>query len=122
MKNQLLLAKLGFAYQGFIFAVRSEANMRRHLVLALLAVIGFTWLQPSLFWWALMILCIGLVFAAELANSAIEALIYHLHPAIHLTIGHIKDMLAAMVLVLSIAAFLIGVLAILSSSMLIMGG
>lgn len=88
--------------------------MRRHLVAALLAIWVFAWAQPAAIWWALISLCIALVWAAELINSSLEALIDHLHPQIHPQIKHVKDMLAAMVLVLSIAAVIIGLLALYS--------
>lgn len=89
--------------------------MRRHLAAAALAIAVFAWRQPSAVWWALIVLCIALVWAAELINSAIEALIDHLHPAIHPRIGYIKDMLAAMVLVFSVAAVVVGLLALAST-------
>ncbi|MFQ6370681.1 diacylglycerol kinase [Shewanella sp. YIC-542] len=114
MKNQSFIKKLGYAASGFGYAVRQEHNMRRHLAAALLAIVVFSWAQPAALWWALIILCIALVWAAELLNSALEGLIDHLHPQIHEQIKHVKDMLAAMVLVLSIAAVIIGLLALYS--------
>ena len=115
VKNQSFIKKLGYAVNGFIYAVKTEHNMRRHLAAALLALVVFAWRQPSAIWWALIVLCIALVWAAELINSAVEALIDHLHPTIHPRIGHIKDMLAAMVLVFSVAAVVVGVLALAST-------
>lgn len=115
MKNQSLVTKLGFALSGFSYAVRQEHNMRRHIVVALITLAVFAWLQPSPIWWALIILCIALVLAAELVNSAVEALIDHIHPQRHEQIKNIKDMLAAMVLVLSIGSAIVGVLAIYST-------
>lgn len=112
MKNQSIWKKLKFAFNGIIYALKNEHNMQRHLVSAILVICLFYFLEISIFWWALIILCIGLVIAAELINSAIETLIDYLHPEIHEKIGHVKDMLAGMVLVLSITALIIGLLAI----------
>lgn len=112
MKNQSMWKKLKFAWNGIIYAIKNEHNMQRHLISAILVICLFSFLKISIFWWALIILCIGLIIAAELINSAIEALIDHLHPQLHEKIGHIKDMLAGMVLVLSITALVIGLLAI----------
>ncbi|QVK24756.1 diacylglycerol kinase [Shewanella dokdonensis] len=89
--------------------------MRRHLLAALLAILVFVWLQPAALWWALIVLCIALVWSAELINSALEALIDHLHPQLHPQIKHVKDMLAAMVLVFSLAALIVGLLAMYST-------
>lgn len=118
MKNQSIWKKLKFAFNGIFYAIKNEHNMKRHLILAILVLSLFYFLQISILWWALIILCIGLVIAAELLNSAIETLIDYLHPQLHEKIGHIKDMLAGMVLVLSITALIIGLLAVFSSKLL----
>ena len=115
MKNQSIWKKLKFACNGIIYALKNEHNMQRHLISAILVICVFYFLEISIFWWALIILCIGLVIAAELLNSAIETLIDYLHPEIHEKIGQVKDMLAGMVLVLSITAAIIGLLAVISS-------
>jgi undecaprenol kinase len=115
LKNQPLIRKFGFALQGIVYATRTESNMRRHWVMAVFVLLLFIWLQPSALWWALIIMCISLVIAAELANSAIEVLIDHMHPELHPQIGRTKDILAGMVLILSICAGVIGILAILAT-------
>lgn len=112
MKNQSIWKKLKFAFNGIIYATKNEHNMQRHIISTLMVICLFYYLQISIFWWALVILCIGLIIAAELLNSAIEDLIDYLHPEIHEKVGKVKDMLAGMVLVLSITALLIGFLAI----------
>lgn len=115
MKNQSLLRKLTFAWQGIVYAIKHEHNMQRHILVSIVTLALFAWLQVASIWWALIILVIALIISAELANSAIEALVDHLHPELHEQIGHIKDMLAGMVLILSIAATIIGLLAIFST-------
>lgn len=111
MKNQSFPIKLRNALAGIRYAWQAEWNIRAHSLLGLIALIVFALLQPAVIWWALIALCIGLVLAAEMANSAIEALIDHLHPEQHPVIGRVKDMLAGMVLVVSIAALVVAVLA-----------
>ncbi|MFQ3198792.1 MAG: undecaprenol kinase [Paraglaciecola sp.] len=115
MKNKPFYQKLRFALNGMIYALRNEANMRRHVVLGVGTILLFAVIQVAYIWWALIGLCIGLILAGELINSALEALIDHLHPELHPSIGHVKDMLAAMVLVLSITAAGIGGLALLDT-------
>lgn len=111
MKNQSFRIKLWNAWAGIRAAWQAEWNIRVHAVLGMLSVLVFAVLQPAAVWWAMIILCIGLVLAAEMANSAIEALIDLVHPEQHPVIGRIKDMLAGMVLIISIAALLVAVLA-----------
>ena len=85
------------------------------MVLAVLAVGFFTWLGVSAVWWALILICMGLVLAAELMNSALEGLIDHLHPTEHAAVGRVKDMLAGMVLVLAVMALGVACLAVFAS-------
>ena len=115
MKNQHFTIKVLNALAGLRFAWRDERNFRTHIWLSLITLAVFFWLQPAAIWWALIILSIALVLAAELINSAVEALSDHLHPDIHPSIGKVKDMLAGMVLVVSIAAAIIALLAIFAS-------
>ena len=66
-------------------------------------------LRPEPIWWAIIILIIGIVLAAELINTALESLIDRLHPEMHPMIGRAKDCAAGAVLILSISA--LGILA-----------
>lgn len=54
-----------------------------------------------------MALTCALVLALELVNSALEAFVDLLHPAIHSEIKAIKDMLAGAVLMISCAALVV---------------
>jgi diacylglycerol kinase (ATP) len=114
MKNQSIAIKLANAASGIAFTFRTENNFRIHTLVAILLLVAMSFIQPALVWWALILLCIGLVMAAELANTALETLIDHLHPEIHPQIGKAKDIMAGMVLVMSIASLLVGLLALLS--------
>ena len=115
MKSQSIQQKLKNAYNGIHFTYQTESNFRLHCYSAILVFIIFLFLQPSLIWWALVIICIALVIAAELANTAIETLLDHLHPEIHPSVGKVKDIMAGMVLSLSILAMIIGVLAVIDT-------
>ncbi len=115
MKNQPISNKIKNAINGLRAAWRDEDNFRLHIQSTLATLILFSIVQPAAVWWALIILCIALVLAAELVNSAIEALADRLHPEMHPDIGKVKDMLAGMVLVISLAALLIALLALYST-------
>ena len=115
MKNQPLMLKLRNALAGIRYAWANEDNIRRHSVFAAATVLVFLLLQPTWFWWGLIVLCIGLILASELLNSALEILIDHMHPEIHPAIRQVKDVLAGMVLTLSLTALVVGALAILDT-------
>jgi diacylglycerol kinase len=112
MKNQSFPNKLRNALAGVRVAWAAERNFRIEAVLGLVAVVVFALVRPAALWWALIILCVALVLAVELANSAVEALADHLHPETHPVIGKVKDMLAGMVLVMSLGAAIVAAIAL----------
>lgn len=115
VKNQHFLRKLSNALAGIAFAWKTEQNFRIEVFFGMATLAVFAILQPAAIWWALILLCIMLVLAAELVNSAIEALTDHLHPGLHPSIGRVKDMLAGFVLLASCGAAIVGLLALYSS-------
>ena len=112
MKNQSLQQKLKNAWNGILFTYKTENNFRFHCCIGIATVIVFGLLQINLVWWGLIFICIGLVIAAELANTAIETLLDHIHPQRHPAIGKVKDIMAGVVLSLSLLALIIACLAI----------
>lgn len=104
MKNQPFLTRLGFALDGLVGALRSEHSFKVHAAAAV-AVLGIlAWARPGPLWWAVVLLTIVLVLAAELVNTAVEHLADHLHPEQHPRIKAVKDCAAAAVLVASVGA------------------
>ena len=87
-------------------ALWSEHNTRIHTVCALLAVIAGALLGLSPLEWVAIILCIGVVLAAEAINTAIEALADQISTDTHPLLGRAKDTAAAAVLILAAAALL----------------
>lgn len=107
MKNRQFYERLGFAWAGVVVAWQNEKSFRSQLIVAFVMLPLMLWLQPSLLWWAIMVLMGALVLSAELFNTAFEHLIDHLHPDIHPSIKVAKDCAAGAVLVLSVAAIAI---------------
>ena len=80
-------AKFAAAWQGVVLGVRTERSFRVHLPMAIAVVACAAFFQLSLERWCLVILAIAVVLAAELMNSAIEALAHHVEKKQHPTIG-----------------------------------
>ena len=80
--------------QGAVFAL---------VVLALLV------LRPGALWWAAVMLASAGVLAAELFNTALEALADHLHPEQHPRIRIVKDCAAAGVLIAALGAVAVAI-------------
>jgi diacylglycerol kinase (ATP) len=108
VKAQSFRARLGFAFAGIRVVFRREQSFRIQSLLGLAAAAVTAALRPGWVWAALVALSIGLVFAAELANGALEYLIDHVHPEIHDEIKYAKDAAAGAVLLTSMAAACVG--------------
>jgi diacylglycerol kinase (ATP) len=104
------LNSFGYALQGIASAFRSEENLRWHVLSAGGAVaLGF-FLGITRLEWALIIFAIGLVWMAELFNTALEVLVNLVSPGRHPLAGKAKDISAGAVLVAACTAALIGAL------------
>jgi diacylglycerol kinase len=90
--------------------MRTQQNAWVHALAATLVfIIGF-WLQLPPLDWAVLILTIAMVFAAEFVNTAIEAVVDLASPLNHPLAKVGKDVGAAAVLIAALAAILIGLL------------
>jgi diacylglycerol kinase len=58
--------------RGVGWAVRTQVNFVIHLAAAAAVVVAAFWLEATLVEWCVLILCIGIVLAAELFNTALE--------------------------------------------------
>ncbi len=95
------------ACRGFSYAWRAEQNIRIHIVAAgVISVLGYV-CGLNRVEWALVFFAIGFVLFAELCNSALEALIDMAIPRVSPGVKHIKDMVAAGVLVSAFTALCI---------------
>jgi diacylglycerol kinase (ATP) len=104
------LESFGYAFRGIYILVKNEHNARVHLCAMIIVIsIGF-YVNINKIDWCLLIICIGMVIAAEAINGAIEYLADFVQPQFEPMIGKAKDLAAAAVLILSISAAIIGVL------------
>jgi diacylglycerol kinase len=69
-----LLRSIRIGIVGLIHTAREEANMRWHLMAAIVTVACGTALRISAIEWALVVGCIGVMLALECVNTAIERL------------------------------------------------
>ena len=104
------LRSFRYAGRGLSAGWRGQTNIRVMTVLALLAIGLGWWTGLSTVEWAVLALTIGLVLSLELLNTAGEKLVDILSPGYDDRYGQVKDILAAAVLIASIAAATVGVL------------
>lgn len=105
-----LRQSFGFAFDGLFYVVRTQRNMRIHLVTAALVTALGIYLDLGWTQWAVLGLTIGFVLVAELFNTvaeaALDAATSYYHPLVKIA----KDVAAAAVLVTAIISVLVGIL------------
>jgi diacylglycerol kinase len=99
------LRSFKFAFRGLLVLFQREPNAWIHLLAAVGVIILGIVYEISRGEWALIMLCIALVFALELLNSSIEVLCDALHPQRSPGIRRTKDLAAGAVLIGAIGAF-----------------
>ncbi|GAB5527368.1 MAG: diacylglycerol kinase family protein [Roseivirga sp.] len=99
-----------YAFKGIWLLIRDEHNFRIHLLATVIVIfLGFYFRVPTRDWlW--LILCIGMVLAAEGFNSVIEHLVDLKQPEQDPKAGKIKDLAAGAVLLTAFTALTIGII------------
>ncbi len=111
----------GYAFEGIRTLLRDEHNSRIHLAAMIVAImLGFA-LDISATEWCIVALCCGGVLMAEAMNSAIEAIADLVSPEYHPLIKKAKDVGAAGVLMMAIAAATAGLIIFLPQVVRLLG-
>ncbi len=97
-----------FAFAGLMAAVRSEINMKFHLLASALVIFAGCFFKIKAQEWIVLIFCISMVISMELINTSIEKLCDSLHPEQSPKIKYVKDVAAAAVLIVALGAAIIG--------------
>lgn len=104
------LGKFGCAFRGLYVGIRGQSSFAIHLpimagVLIASCVVGVSWAE-----WYLMILCITVVIAAELCNSALESLALAVTSEYDENVRDTLDIASSVVLVTAFGASAIGIM------------
>ena len=99
-----------YAFKGIILLVKREHNARIHLVALVGVIIAGLILRIGIYEWMAVVFASGLVFMAELFNTAIEKLADVVDSKWNERIGLVKDYAAGAVLVSAVVAIIIGAL------------
>ncbi|MCH5461308.1 diacylglycerol kinase family protein [Lactobacillus sp. LC28-10] len=110
-KNRNFFQSLMHALGGVYSLVSTERNFRKHITLAVIAIIMGIWLQLTINEWLWITLAIFVVVVAEVLNTVVESIV-------DLIVGHhyhdeakkAKDVAAGGVLIAAIFALVIGCL------------
>lgn len=105
-----LIKSFRHAYNGLVYAFSKELNLRLELLAAMAVVAAMVILQVER-WEAVSLLAvIFAVLILEMVNTLVERLVNIFKPRMHPYAKVIKDMMAAIVLLASFAAILVGII------------
>ena len=104
------LRSFTYAWSGIKELLRTEHNTWVHLFITIITVILGLIFKVATGEWAAIIICMTMVWTAEIFNTCIEKLLDFISTDRHPQIKHIKDMAAAAVLIASWAAVIVGAL------------
>jgi diacylglycerol kinase (ATP) len=105
-----LIDSFNYAFQGVIHAVRTQRNMRVHLILAVLVLVAAVAIGVTEMELIALILVIAFVLISEMINSAVEAAIDVSTTSFDPMAKLAKDMAAGAVLISTVTAVAVGFL------------
>ena len=104
------IKSIGFALKGAFLLIRTEASIKIQIFIAIvMTAVGF-YFEISNTEWIFQILAIALVLGIEGMNTAVEKISDFVQPEFDVKIGFIKDISAGAVMLVSIAAAIIGLI------------
>ena len=105
-----LVASFGYAFQGIVALLRSQANARIHFAATVAVVVAGFYFGITRLEWCALVAAIGIVWTAEGLNTAIECIVDLVSPGQHPLAGRAKDIAAGAVLIAALIAAIIGAL------------
>lgn len=105
-----MLKPFAHAISGIWSALRSERNMKIHVVAMIVVLLLGWYLDIERSDWLILCILFGLVISAELMNTAVEKLCDLVQPEKDERVKFIKDVAAGSVFVASLIALITGVI------------
>ncbi|MDP4083473.1 MAG: diacylglycerol kinase family protein [Bacillota bacterium] len=97
-----------FAIEGINHALRNERNIRIHLFISVLVILGSIYFSITIVEWILVLFAIGGMLALELINTAIERIVDLVTADIHPLAKQAKDLAASAVFLYATFSIVIG--------------
>jgi diacylglycerol kinase len=101
------LRSIGYALKGITILIRTQHNAWLHSVATVGVIIVGFFLHLRRLEWVAILLCIGLVWAAEALNTALELLADEVDRNHRPGIGRAKDVAAAGVLIAAVISIIV---------------
>lgn len=101
---------LSCAMRGLAYALKNEKNFQNELLVAVLVVVLMWYFHVTRTEMVVLVLVIASVLVLELLNTIMERVVDILKPRVHPYARLIKDLMAAVVLISSIFAVIVGLI------------
>lgn len=111
-KSSSLQESFRYAMEGIMYTIRTQRNMRIHIIIGMFVVLFSLYLGVSGRDLAILLILISLVWVAELLNTSIEIFLDFITQKENKDIKHIKDIQAGIVLVFAVFSVLSGIIII----------
>lgn len=98
----------GYAFKGIRNLLRYEHNAIIHLAATVVIIILGVWLELQRWEWVAIVMAMGFVWVTEILNTCVERIMDFISTEKHPTIGVIKDLAAAAVLIAAFSAIVVG--------------
>lgn len=105
-----LIKSFSHALAGLAYVVRRERNFQIELFFATVVIFLIVFLDVKSWEAVILILMIAAVLVTELANTVVERVVDILKPKVHPYARIIKDIMAAVVLISSFVAVIVGII------------
>lgn len=105
-----ILRKFYIAGRGLKKGYRAERSLRIQLAIGFFTALAGLAVGLTRLEWLFLIAAAGAVLSLELVNSGIEKALDLVHPGYHEDVGFVKDVIAAAVLIVAVAAVAVGLL------------
>ena len=97
-----------YAFKGIDSLLKKEHNAWIHCIAIVVVTSCGLYFRITPTEWCIVVLCFGIVLAAEGFNTAIERLVDLVSPGFHPIAGDVKDVAAGAVLICAIASAIVG--------------
>ena len=111
-KSNSLQESFRYAMEGIMYTIRTQRNMRIHIIIGMFVLLFSLYLGVSGRDLAILLILISLVWVAELLNTSIEIFLDFITQKEDKDIKHIKDIQAGIVLVFAVFSVLSGIIII----------
>jgi diacylglycerol kinase len=101
-------ASIKIAFEGLLFVFRTQKNAWIHLSITVLVLVVGVLVDLSRLEWIAIVITLGMVWAAETFNTAMEVLIDFVSPEQRPAAKTCKDISAAGVLIAALMSILVG--------------